>query len=80
MNIRAYIGQKEFEQINCLTVNKRFAQVISVMSFKFCNNTSPPYMNDVLKAAGEPNTTTNHGHNNVFYIAPIILKNLLNSL
>ena len=94
MNIRAYIGQKEFEQINCLTVNKRFAQVICVMSFKFCNNTSPPYMNDVLKAAGEPNTTTrasllklnqplrrtNHGHNNIFYIAPIILKNLLNSL
>ena len=58
------------------------------MSFKFCNNMSPPYMNDVLKSAGQPNTTTrasllklnqplqrtNHGQKNISYIAPIILE------
>ena len=49
---------------------------------------SPPYMNDVLKSAGQPNTTTrasllklnkplertNHGQKNISYIAPIILE------
>ena len=57
---------------------------------KFCNNTSPPYMNDVFKIAGQPNTTTrasslklnqplqrtNHGQKNIFYMAPIIWNNL----
>ena len=94
MNKRAHIGQKEFEQINWLPVNDRFKQIISSMSFKFCNNTSPPYMNDVFQPAGQPNTTTrasllklnqpfqttNHGQNNIFYIAPIIWNNLPNSL
>ena len=42
LNNRAHIGQKEFEKINWLPVNDRFKQVISSMSFKFCNNTSPP--------------------------------------
>ena len=51
-------------------------------------------MNDVFKPAGQPNTTTrasllklnqpfqttNHGQNNIFYIAPIIWNNLPNSL
>ena len=64
------------------------------LSFKFCNNTSPPYMNDVFKPAGQPNTTTrasllklnhplrktNHGQNNISYIVPIIWNNLPNSL
>ena len=93
LNNRAHIGQKEFEQINWLPVNDRFKQIISSMSFKFCNNTSPPYMNDVFKPAGQPNTTTrasllklnqplrrtNHGQNNISYIAPIIWNNLSNS-
>ena len=94
LNNRAHIGQKEFEKINWLPVNDRFKQVISSMSFKFCNNTSPPYMNDVFKPAGQPNTTTrasllklnqplrrtNHGQNNISYIALIIWNNLPNSL
>ena len=48
-----------FERCDSLTlpINDRFKQVISSMSFKFCNNTSPPYMNDVFKPAGQPNTT-----------------------
>ena len=64
------------------------------MSFRFCNNTSPPYTNDVFKPAGQPNTTarasllklnqpllrTNNGQNNISYIAPIIWNNLPNSL
>ena len=93
LNNRAHIGQKEFEKINWLPVNDRFKQVISSMSFKFCNNTSPPYMNDVFKPAGQPSTTTrasllklnqplrrtNHGQN-ISYIAPIIWNNLPNSL
>ena len=50
-------------------------------------------MNDVFKPAGQPNTTTrasllklnqplrrtNHGQNNISYIAPIIFNNLLNT-
>ena len=64
------------------------------MSFEFRNNTSPPYMNDVFKPNGQPNTTTrapllklnqplrrtNHGQNNISYIAPIIWNNLANFL
>ena len=93
LNNKAHIGQKEFEQINWLNVNDRFKLIISSMSFKFCNNTSPPYMN-VFKPAGQPNTTTrasllklnqplrrtNHGQNNISYIALIIWNNLPNSL
>ena len=51
-------------------------------------------MNDVFKPTGQPNTTTrasllklnqplrrtNHGQNNISYIAPIIWNNLPNSL
>ena len=94
LNNRAHIGQKEFEKINWLPINDHFKQVISSMSFKFCNNTSPPYMNDVFKPAGQPSTTTrasllklnqplrrtNHGQNNISYIAPIMWNNLPNSL
>ena len=57
LNNRAHKGRNEFEQINWLPVNDRLKQIISPMSFKFCNNTSPPYMNDVFKPAGQPNTT-----------------------
>ena len=94
MNKRAHIGQKEFEQINWLPVNDRSKQIISSMSFKLCNDTSPPYMNDAFKPVGQPNTTTrssllklnqplwrtNHDQNNISYIAPIIWSNSPNSL
>ena len=94
LNNRAHIGRNEFEQINWLPVNDCFKQIISSMSFKFCNKTSPPYMSDVFKPAGQPNTTTrasllklsqplrktNHGQNSISYIAPIIWNNLSNSL
>ena len=75
-------------------LNDRFKQIISSMSFKFSNNTSPPYMNDGFKPAGQSNTTTrasllklnqplrrtNHGQNNISYIAATIWNNLPNSL
>ena len=64
------------------------------MSFKHCNNTSSPDMNDVYKPPSQSNTTTrasllklnqplrrtNYGQNNISYIAPIIWNNLPNSL
>ena len=48
LNNRAHIGQNEFEQINWLPVNERFEQIINSISFKFCINTSTPYMNDLV--------------------------------
>ena len=93
-NTRAHVGRNEFERINWLPVNDRFEQIISSMSFKFCNSTSPPYMNDVFKPAGQPNTATrgsllklrqplrrtNHGQKNISNIPPIRRNNLPNSL
>ena len=58
LNNRVHIGQKEFKQIIWLPVNDCFKQIISSISFKFCNNTSPLYMNDVFKPAGQPNSTS----------------------
>ena len=55
---RVHIGQKEFEKINSQLVNDRFKQIMNSMSFKFCNKTTPAYMNDVFKPVGQPNTTT----------------------
>ena len=54
LNNRPYIGRNEFEQINWLPVNDRFKQIISTMPFKFCNNTNPPYMSDVLNQLVNP--------------------------
>ena len=85
LNNRAHIAQKEFEQINWLPVNDRFKRSISSMCFKFCNNANSPDVNDIFEPAGQPHTTTrtslrklnqpfprtNHGQNNIFYIAPI---------
>ena len=82
LNNRAHIGQEGFEQINWLPVTNHSKEIVSSMSFKFCNITGPPYMNDVFKPAGQPNTTTrasllklsqpvrktNHGKNNISYI------------
>ena len=64
-------------------MSDRLKRIISPM---FCNNMSPPYMNNVFKPAGQPNTTTrasllklkenllrtNHGQNNISSIALII--------
>ena len=92
LNDRVHIGQEELKKINWLSVNDRFKQIIR--SFKFCDNTSPPYINDVFKPTGRPNAITkvsllklnqpllrtNLSQNNTSYIAPIIWNNLPNSL
>ena len=71
-------------------LNKRFKSKLQILQNKcirFC-------LSDVFKPAGQPNTTTrasllklrqplrrtNHDQNNISYIAPIIWKNLPNSL
>ena len=94
LNNRAHIGKKEFKKNKWLPVNDRIKQIISSMSFKFCNSMTAPYMNDVFKPAGQPNTTTrasllkwneplrrtNYEQNNISYIALVIWNNLPNSL
>ena len=57
LNNRAH-SKKEFKKNKWLPVNDRIKQIISSMSFKFCNSMSSPYMNDVFKPASQPNTTT----------------------
>ena len=80
LNNRAHIDQNKFEEINYSPGNDRFEQLVSSISFKIWNNTSPRYMNDVFKPAGEPDTTTrtsllklnqplqktNHGKKSIF--------------
>ena len=94
--IKKLIVDSDFyiEKTDSCPANDRFKQIISSMSFKFCNNLSPLYMNDVFKLADQPNTTTrasllklnqplrrtNHGQNNISYIAMIIWNNLPNYL
>ena len=58
LNNRDHIGLTEFEKINWLPINDRFEQCISSTTFKFFNNKSPAYMNDIFKPAGHPNTNT----------------------
>ena len=75
-------------------VSNLFEKIISLMSCKFCNNSSPPYMNNVFKLAGHPSTIirasllklnqplgkSNQCHKSILYIAPIIWNNLSNFL
>ena len=42
----------EFGKNQLLPVSVRSEQCISSLMFKFFSNTSPPYMNDILKPAG----------------------------
>ena len=58
LNNRDHIGLTEFEKINWLHINDRFGQCISSTTFRFFDNRSPAYMNDVFKPAGHPITNT----------------------
>ena len=53
----AHRGRNEFKEINWLPVNNHFAQFICSVSFKFFNNLSPIYMNDVFKPAVQTRST-----------------------
>ena len=57
LNKRAHIGQNECKKISWLSVNDQLEKLISSMSFKFCYNSIPLYMNDVFKPAAQTNTT-----------------------
>ena len=48
----------EFEKTNSLFVKVLFEQYISCQTFKFFSNTSPLYMNYVLKPAGQHDSIT----------------------
>ena len=64
------------------------------MLFKFCNSTSPPYVSNVFKPTGQPNTptrasllklnqplrVTDHGQKTMSRVASIIWSDLLISL
>ena len=94
LNNRDHIGLTEFEKINWLPINDRFEQCISSTTFKFFNNRSPSYMNDVFKPAGHPITNTrasflkliqplrntNYGQKTLSYLAPNIWNSLPVSL
>ena len=77
----------EFEKINWLPINDQFEKYICSMTFKYFNNLSPLYMNDVFTPAGQNTTSklsqplkkTNHGQNQkVFHmcVAPCIWNKL----
>ena len=86
LNNRDHISLTTFEKINWLPINHRFEQRISSITFKFFNNKSPAYMNDVFKLAGHPITdtrtsflklnqpmrNTNHEQKAVSFMAPYI--------
>ena len=67
-----------------LFINDQFERCISSMTFRYFNNLSPLYMNDVFKPAGKNtsanrtslNWKTNHGQKRFSYVAPIIFKEL----
>ena len=90
LNNRDHIGLTEFEKINWLPINDHFEQCISSTTFKFFNNRSSAYMNDVVKPAGHPITNTrtsflkliqplrntNYGQKILFYLTPNIWNSL----
>ena len=86
LNNRDHIGLTEFEEITWFPRNNRFEQYISSTTFKFFNNRSPAYMNDVFKPAGhritntrasflkliQPLRNTNYRQKTLSYLAPNI--------
>ena len=94
LNNRDHIGLTKFEKLNWLPINDHFKQCISSTTFKFFNNSSPAYMNDVFKPAGHLNTNTrasflkliqslrntNYGQKTLSYLAPNICNSLPVSL
>ena len=46
---RSHIGVNEFEKINWLNIDDRFEQCVSANIFKFFNNNTPSYMNEIYE-------------------------------
>ena len=90
LDSKAHIGLTEFEKINWLTINDRFEQCISSITFKYFNYLSPLYMYDVFKLAGQNTTATrtslfklnqplrktNHRQKSLSFVAPSIWNKL----
>ena len=87
---KEHIGINELEKINWLNVNDRFEQCISVSAFKFFNNKSPAYTNDIFvpfgkdrdstrnsyKKLSQPFRQTTQGQNSLSYIGPSVWNKL----
>ena len=92
--IRAHTGLNKFEKNKCLLINYHIEQFINSTNFKYFNNLSPAYMNEVLKPSGQNSTTarasllklnqsfrkTNCRQNNFWYVAPNTSNKLPDSL
>ena len=65
MGNRDHIGSIEFKKINWLPVQTRFEQCINVHVYKYINNESPVYMNEIFNIAEQPRiyTRANSGLN-----------------
>ena len=91
---RKHIGLNELENINWLNINDRFEQCISVSVFKFFNNKSPFYMNDIFIPAengrvstrnsyqklSQPFRKTTQGQNSLSFIGPSVWNQLSESI
>ena len=53
-----HISHEEFEFLNWLLVTERFNQCINSIVFKYVNNQSPNYLNEVFQTAPENNIQT----------------------
>ena len=53
-----HISHKEFQILNWLPVTERFNQCINSIVFKYVNNQSPNYLNEVFQTAPENNIQT----------------------
>ena len=89
---RTHIGYDEFEKINWLTINDRFKQCVSSLTFKYWALKCPGYINDIFQNASQTNTRhsllrlnqplckTNVGQKAVSYIAPSTWNSLPNEI
>ena len=89
-----HISHKEFEILNWLPVTERFNQCINSIFFKYVNNQSPNYLNEVFQSAPENNIQTrgsflklkcpfrktNAGKMVLYYFDPIICSKTRNML
>ena len=87
---RSHIGQDELLRINWLNVEDRVGQCASVQAFKFFNNTTPLYMDDIFGPAElsnlstrnsfqrlkQPFRKTNQGQNCLSYMSPSVWNKL----
>ena len=81
-----HISQKEFETVNWLPIKERYNQCVNSIAFKYFDNQSPHYLNEVFMKAPEsssllrnsyqklqqPFCKTNTGQNALSFIGPAL--------